>query len=109
MRDPNLHLHIYDPPKAKYLTADVIEAGDHLFDDAERLAANDAIATEYVAKARLGLRYVKLVQHQQGGAVLDEFLAAVRRFGITQLREGQPLDQWERDLRSKPATTAPKN
>jgi hypothetical protein len=107
VRDPNLHLHIYDPPTARYLTPDVIETGDRLFDEAEKLAASDPIAAEYVAKSRLGLRYVKLMQHPQGGEQLDRFLADVRRFGITQLREGQPLDQWEKDFRGKLPATAP--
>jgi len=95
VRDPGKHFFIYDPPTVHYLSADVVAAGDALFDEAQKLAAGQAQATEYLAKARLGLRYVKLMQKPTDGPELQSFLAAVRRFGITQLREGQGLDAWE--------------
>lgn len=95
-RDPERHFFIYDSPtKVHYLAADVVGAGDRLFDEAEKLAVGDATAADYVAKSRLWLRYVKLMQHPTAGPEFQAFMAEVRRRGITQLREGQTLEKWE--------------
>ena len=104
--DPNLHFFIFDGPSVGYLTADVLEAGERLFDEAARLAGDDATAAEYVAKARLTLRYVRLAQRPRAGAELDQFLADCRRFGLTQLREGQGIDDWEKAYRAAVAAAA---
>jgi hypothetical protein len=97
IRAPEAHFYIYDAPaKVPYLAGNVTAEGDRLFDDAQNLAADDPVALEYIAKARLGLRYVKLMQQPAVNHEFHAFLADVRRFGITQLREGQPLDQWEK-------------
>jgi hypothetical protein len=96
VRAADKHLFIYDPPTAHYLSADVLAEGDRLFDQAEKLAAGDAVAEQYVAKARLGLRYAKLMQRPRVDDEFRAFMSDVRRFGITQLREGQPIDAFER-------------
>lgn len=96
-RDPNAHFFIFDSPtKVPYLTPDVIQQGDRHFDESEELAADDPVATEYLAKARLGLRYVKLMQKPAVNDEFRSFMNDVRKFGITQLREGQPIEQWEK-------------
>lgn len=102
VREPDKHFFIYDPPTAHYLSDEVLGAGDKLFDEAAVLAAPDAVAAEYVAKARLGLRYVKLMRQPTAGDEFTQFMADVRKFGITQLREGQPLDVWEKAYLEKP-------
>ncbi|MBI4614817.1 MAG: DUF4838 domain-containing protein [Planctomycetes bacterium] len=95
VRDPSRHLHIYDSPDAAFLGDDTLARGDALFDEAERLAAADPVATRYVAKARLSLRYVKLARSPAAGPELDSFLADVRRAGIAQIAEGLSVDAWE--------------
>lgn len=99
-RNPEKHFFIFDPPTVHYLSPDVLAAGDGFFDQAQKLADSD-LAREYVAKSRLWLRYVKLSQSPAVGPELDAFLADVRGFGITQLREGQPLDRWEAEYRRR--------
>jgi hypothetical protein len=100
-RDPDRHVFIYDPPTVHYLSAEVLAEGDRLFDEAARLAAADPVAADYVAKARLSLRYVRLMQQPTAGPEFQAFMAEVRRRGITQLREGKPLDEWEREYLAK--------
>ena len=58
--DPQAHFFIYSPPTIGYLSDDVLAKGDQLFDEAEKLAAGDKVASEYVAKERLCLRYVHI-------------------------------------------------
>jgi hypothetical protein len=101
---PDRHFFIYDSPtKVAYLSPEVVAAGDRLMDQAERLAASDPVAADYVAKARLSLRYVKLMQQPTAGPDFDRFMADIRRRGITQLREGQDLDTWEKTYRERVA------
>ena len=96
VRGPDKHFFIYDPPTVHYLSDDVLAAGEALFDEAEKLAAGDDVAVEYVAKARLGLRYVKLMRRPKVDDVFRAFMRDARRFGVTQLREGQPIDAFEK-------------
>jgi hypothetical protein len=107
-RNPERHFTIYSPPDVGYLTPAVLARADRLFDQAERLAKGDATAAEYVAKARLSVRYAHLMLRGQAAKAGDaaartglaeelrRFMADVRRFGITQLREGQELSAWEK-------------
>jgi hypothetical protein len=96
VRDPQQHFFIYDRPTVYYLSADVLAKGDELFDEATRLAAGNAEALEHLAKARLWLRYTRLAQKPTEGPELRGFLEDVRRFGITQISEGQSVDAWEK-------------
>jgi hypothetical protein len=96
VRDPIAHLYIYDSPtKVPHLTPETLAEGDRLFDEAERLAAPDATAVDYVAKSRLWLRYTKLVRQPSDSAEFRSFMSDVRKRGITELREGQGIDAWE--------------
>jgi hypothetical protein len=100
--DPKAHFFCYtNPVKAPHLTPDVIATGETLFDKARTLAASNPLAAEYVEKARLGLRYVKLIQHPTTGEEFTSFVADLRKFQIGHLREGVPVDAWEREYRAK--------
>jgi hypothetical protein len=95
-KDPNAHFTCYfNPTDVPYFADDVLTEGDKLCTEATALAAPDPIAAEYVAKARLGLMYVKLIRHPSGGDDFKQFMAAVRKFGITNISEGQSTDAWE--------------
>src|SRR5438477_11794722 len=97
-RDPKQHFQCYtDINAAAFLTPEVLKRGDELFDQAEKLAAGDAIASEYVAKNRLCLRYVKLMKNPTTGPEFKSFVADCRKFGIAQISEGKSLDQWEKE------------
>lgn len=97
-RDPNHHIFIFGPANVHYLSPDVLAQGDKLFDEAEKLAAHNPIASEYVAKSRLWLRYAKLAQKPTGGPEFTSFMADVRKFGIGQIREAQSTDAWEKEF-----------
>ncbi|HVU64406.1 MAG TPA: DUF4838 domain-containing protein [Phycisphaerales bacterium] len=93
-RPAEAHLRIYDPPSPKLFPAEMLARGDALFDRAEALAATD-VQRDSIARARLALRYVHIAQGQASDAALKSFLADVRRFGITQISEGQSVEAWE--------------
>src|SRR6266700_699375 len=104
---PDRHFTIYSPADVGYFAPTILARANRRFDQAERLAAGDPVAEQHVAKARLSLRYAQIMLRGQtakaGDAAartrlageLQTFLADVRRFGITQLREGQSLEEWE--------------
>jgi hypothetical protein len=94
--DPNQHFTCYAPPTAAYLSDDVLAQGDALFAEAEKLAAGDATASQYVKKSSLWQRYVKLMHHRTGGPEFTSFMADVRSFGIKYVSEAQTFDAWEK-------------
>jgi hypothetical protein len=98
-REKGLHAHIYDPPKAAYLSDEVITEGERLLDDAEQLADDEAVKFR-VQVARLPIWYVKLATNRVNDAaradLLRRFLAVARKAGITEIREGGSLNDWAR-------------
>ncbi len=96
--DPKNHFTCYAPPTSGVFDGDTLSRGDALFDQAEKLAADDPIATEYVAKNRLGLRYVKIAR-KTGTEDSDKFIADCRKFGIQFISEGQKLDDWAKAIK----------
>jgi hypothetical protein len=90
---PNALFTCFAPTPDALFGGDVLPQGDKLFDQAEELAAGDATATEYLAKARLCLRYTKIAR-KAGDEDIAKFVADCRRFGITHISEGQGLDAW---------------
>jgi hypothetical protein len=92
-RVPQNHLRIYDPPSDAFFPPEVRAAGDKLFDEAMKLATNDQQRRD-VSRARMWLRYVKLVMEPRDDKVLDAFLTDARAFGITSLNEGGTLESW---------------
>ncbi len=97
VRNPNQHLFIWTDAKSPIFSGAVVSQGDAYFDQAEKLAMSDPVANDYVAKARLSLRFVKLMQHPTRGEEYTRFVADLERRGITSIKEGQPLADWERD------------
>jgi hypothetical protein len=95
------HFFIYSNPKAPYLSGDTVARGDQLFDEAERLATGNPTAQEYVGKARLCLRYVKLTQKPGLGPEFDSFVADLKRYNVGHIREGVGVEGWEKDFRQK--------
>ncbi len=103
VKDPDSHLHIFDPVTRKLWPQAVIDRLDSLHAVALRLAQDDASAAYYVKKSRMAVQYIDFVLNtgelkvegdayrptgnsktirdwQELGAVLDEFR-------VEQLRE----------------------
>jgi hypothetical protein len=96
VRRDNIHMSIWVGPDAPYLTDEIIDRAEHLFDRAEILAENDDVR-ERIRIARLPIRYV-LISRRPDAAnrerLIDEFEAVAKRAGITNISEGRTLDDW---------------
>jgi hypothetical protein len=81
----DMHLGIYDPPTASYLTKEFLEDADKIFDEAEMLADNDIILKR-IKTARLSIDYVKLatMPKETPGREeqLEEFFKTICEAGI---------------------------
>ncbi len=91
--NPKAHITCYAKLPDKLFDGDVLPTGDKLFADAEKLAEGDATASEYVAKSKLWLRYVKIAR-DVGGEDVPKFVADCKKFGVTHISEAQGLDAW---------------
>jgi hypothetical protein len=98
VRAPDRHLFVYDPPQ-KLFTPELIAEGERLFAAAANAAQDDPVASAAVAKARLGLRYVRIVMDPALNTDFDAFVADLRRLGVTQVAEGRSIDAFEADWR----------
>ena len=92
------HARIYDPPTAPYLSDSVLAEGTALFDKAERAAQLDPTALDEVGRLRLSLEYVQLMRAPAGSeafkALAKTVADKVRTYGITSVREGEPVSQF---------------
>jgi len=81
----DMHLGIYEPPTASYLTKEFLDEADKIFDEAEMLADNDEILKR-VKTARLSIDYVKLatMPKETPGRKerLEDFFKLIRETGI---------------------------
>jgi len=102
--DENIHLSIYDPPINEYLTPDIIEKANKLFDRAEMLADNAEIL-ERVKIARLPIKFVNLAVMEKDvpekEKLIDEFFEEIKQYGITRIKEGRDLEFSKRMMLSR--------
>jgi hypothetical protein len=98
---PSAHLFIYHGKNAPHLTPDVFAKGEMLFNEAEQLTKDNPLQSRYVAKEKLCFRYAKLLVSHNTGEELDALLKDARAAGITQMREGMTVDEWEAKFRAK--------
>jgi len=80
VRKDNIHLHIRTGPSAAYLTKDIINQADGLFDEAQAAVASNPILLLRVKKDRLPVEYVKISRHREFFPTWQEFGAAVEGF-----------------------------
>ena len=101
VREQGKHIHIFDRPTSSYLTEDVLNAGEKLLDEAGQLAENDDVRFR-VQVARLPVWYVKIAANRVTGDAKTElvkrFVAVARQAGISNISEGQALNEWAKKL-----------
>jgi hypothetical protein len=98
-----VHTHLSAQPglPLQYFTPELIAEGVRLHDEAERLAAGDAVALKQLRKARLWLRYVQIVKNRTTGPELDQFVSDLALAGITHTGEPWDLKQWQQEFRAR--------
>ena len=97
VREQGKHIHIFDKPISTYLTEEVLNASEKTLDEAEQLAENDEIRFR-VQVARLPVWYVKIAANRVTDDAKTEltkrFITLARKAGISNISEGQSLDEW---------------
>jgi hypothetical protein len=101
VRRDDIHMSIWVGPDVAYLTDEIIDRAEHLFDRAEVLAENDEVR-ERIRVARLPIRYVLISRRPDDPnreRLIDQFAAVAERAGITNISEGKTLEAWLADVR----------
>ena len=109
LQQPDIHLHLYDPPTSPLFSAEVLKSGSDLFDHAEAVADNPEIKRR-VQEARMGIRYIELACRVPGKnataadrelfrARLDLFIMDIARFKIASLSEGHSAEEWIKSMK----------
>lgn len=101
VRAGKTHAHIFDSPKAAYLNDKFIASANEILDQAQQAAEDDKIRFR-VQVVRLPVWYVQLATNQVTGEartkLLQQFLEIARKARISNINEGQSLDDWARKM-----------
>ena len=91
----DVHVRIYDAPDRGHMPQWLIELADRKFDEAEALADNEDVL-ERIRRSRLQIKYCKLfnmpMDDPARAQYCEDFIAEVKHFGFTRIREWKPLD-----------------
>jgi len=97
VRGKDVHAHIFDSPKARYLNDEFLQQADRVLAEAEARAADDTTRF-HVQLARLPVWYVQIANQKVTGEtrekLLQQFLLVARKAGISHISESQALDAW---------------
>lgn len=88
----NIHAAIFDTTDVKYLTDDMLDILNAIFDKAEQSVSGDALRFARVAKARLSLRWVSLknkamLKKEKDPAEINQFFTDWKAHGLTRIDE----------------------
>ena len=99
--DANVHAHIFDSPKARYLNSEFLQQADEVLSGAEKAAENETIRSR-VQTARLPIWYVQLATDRVSGenrsSLLHTFLEVARKTGVSNIGESRSLDDWAKKM-----------
>ena len=102
VRDGRTHAHIFDSSKAAYLNDKFLEQADQILATGEQ-STTDEVTRQRVTVARLPIWYVKLVTNRVSGQakteLLTQFLKTARQTAISNISEGQSLEDWAKKIR----------
>jgi hypothetical protein len=112
------HMRIGATPAQKYLSPQLLNEADALFDQAEQAAQATTTVLHRVQVARLPVLYTRIAQAlgprndadklpcEKLNAAIDRFEAIARKEGLSMLREGgpiAPIDPWLKHVRENAA------
>jgi hypothetical protein len=104
VRDGRTHAHIFDSTKAAYLNDQFLEQADKVLAAGEQ-SATDGATRQRVSVARLPIWYVKLatnrVSAEARNELLQQFLKIARETGISNVSEGQSLEEWAKKMEGR--------
>jgi hypothetical protein len=104
VRGHDRHAHIFDSPTASYLTEELVQQGERLLGEAERLAENDEIRFR-IQMARLPVWYVQLGTGRVTGEarrdLLQRFLSVARMGGLSHISEHRTLEDWAKAMQAE--------
>lgn len=88
----NVHIHLSDNPVKAHLTDEMTEKYEALFDEAEKAVAGDPLRLWRVGKARLSVRWVKIVRDtmlkgKYEPDVIGKFFNDWRAYGLSMINE----------------------
>lgn len=106
----NIHFKIWAGPQDAYLTPEIIAKAEELFAKAESVAESPEILNR-VQHAKLPIEYVKLMKpilakdykgkETELIAQLDAFVSKCKRYGITNISEGEALDTFHTRIKKQ--------
>jgi len=88
----NIHVGIFENTNVNYLTGEILDILDAIFDKAEKSVSGDALRLARVAKARLSVRWVKLknkamVKNEKDPDEINRFFSDWKAHGLTRIDE----------------------
>ena len=106
--DEDIHVYISSNPLNGHTPAWLLELADKKFDEAERLADNEEVL-ERIRRSRMQVKYCKLFQlgadpntdPVKYAVECEKFIADVKYFGFTRIREGWKLETSFENLRNR--------
>ncbi|MDR3121125.1 MAG: DUF4838 domain-containing protein [Clostridiales bacterium] len=100
--NPKIHFGIYDPPRIPYLTDEVVEECDRLFDRALALADDEEVLRR-VRIARMPIQYWKVYKmpltDPSRPRRSDDFFAELTELGIHEIWEGRTMAQSQEQMK----------
>ena len=106
----HIHVGIYCSPQQGHIPEALLEKAEKLFDRAEALADDEDVLAR-VQRSRLQIRYVRLnitpAEDPAYGPMAEAMIRDLARFGITRVREWEPMEKSLEKLRANTVNDNP--
>ena len=99
----NIHVGIFETTDVKYLTNDILDILNSIFDKAEQSVFGDSLRLARVTKARLSLRWVRLknkamLKNEKDPVEINQFFSDWKAHGLTRIDEWVSVETTMRAL-----------